>query len=150
MEALELLGISGPMVVLQAVPFFLVLVGLNHLIFRPTLELLARREQRITGVSQAAGEQTEAVANQASQLDERLAATKAQANADRAEVRARAEAQAAAILGEARGKADVIIDAARAELDVEVAAARKALHGTAVTLSQQIASAVLGREVKGS
>jgi F-type H+-transporting ATPase subunit b len=147
-EALELLGISGPMVVLQAIPFLVVLVGLNQIIFQPVLKVLAEREKAIHGFSAHAGNLDEEVAAKMTEIEARIAAAKAEANAERARLRDGAAAEEQAILDAAKAAAEQELEAARVKLAGEVESARAHLADQTRALASQVAGSVLGRAVE--
>ncbi len=145
MEALELLGISGSMILLQAIPFVVALVGLHVIIFKPMLAMLAERERNIHGFRKEAELLQDEVSGKLAELEERLAGARAEAGAERNRLRAEAKKAEDEILAAARAKADAALSEARATLESDTAAARTQLEATAAQLSRQIASTVLGR-----
>lgn len=148
MEALSLLGIDGSLILLQTIPFVLVLIGLNSLIFKPMLAMLAEREKNIHGFRKEAELLQDELASKMAELDERLADARAQADAERNRLRAEAKVAEEEISRRARAQADDILTDARGKLEADATAARKELQGTAADLSQQIAAAVLGRSLE--
>ncbi len=148
MEAtLNLLGISGKMILLQAIPFLIALIGLHFIIFKPVLALLAEREKNIHGFRKEADSLKDEVAAKMAELEERLASARAEAATERSRLRAEAVAAEQEILGAARGRAETLIAEARAEIAAESAAASAQLETHATELSRAIATRVLGREV---
>ncbi len=148
MEALNLLGIDGSLILLQTIPFVLALVGLNALIFRPMLAMLAEREKNIHGFRKEAELLQDELASKMAELDERLAGARADASAERNRLRLESKVAEDAISARARAEADVILTDARARLEADAAAVRAELAGTAAELSQQIAASVLGRSLE--
>lgn len=150
MEALELLGISGPMVVLQAIPFLLVLVGLNQIIFQPMLKVLAEREKAIHGSSADAEGLEDEVAAKLAELEARVASAKAEANAERARLREATAAEEQTILDAAKAAANAELEIARGKLQGEVESAQAHLKAQSAAIAAQVADSILGRAVKGN
>ncbi len=148
MEALNLLGIDGSLIRLQTIPFVLALLGLNWLIFRPMLTMLAEREKNIHGYRKEAELLQGELDGKLSELDARLAAARAEASAERDRLRAESKVAEDAISARARAEADAILTEARAKLAADTVAARDSLAGAAADLSQQIAARVLGRSLE--
>jgi F-type H+-transporting ATPase subunit b len=147
-EALTLLGIDGSLVLLQTIPFVLALVGLNALIFKPMLAMLAEREKNIHGFRKEADLLQDELASKMAELDERLTEARAQASVERVRLRAETKVAEDVISSRARAEADAILGEARTKLDAATAAARKELQSTAADLSKQISASVLGRSLE--
>ncbi len=148
MEALTLLGIDGSLILLQTIPFVIALLGLNALIFRPMLAMLAEREKNIHGFRKEAELLHDELASKVAELDERLAEARVQAAAERNRLRAEVKTAEDGISARARAEADVILAEARGKLEADTAAARTELQAAAAGLSQQIAATVLGRSLE--
>jgi len=144
---LNLLGISGKLLLLQAIPFLLAVVGLHFIILKPMLAMLAERERNITGFRKEADLLQEEVAAKLAELEGRLGEARAEAAVERARLRVEAAHQEQEIIGAARGRADALLAEARATIAAEHAAASAQLEAQAVGLSQSVASRVLGRRV---
>lgn len=149
MAALELLGISGKMILLQMVPFVVVLVGLYFIIFKPMLTMLSEREKNIHGFRKEAELLQEEVSAKLSELEGRLADARAEASVERARLRSEAQSAEQEILAAARQRADALLEEARKEIATERAAAEAQIEATLGDLSQRIAGRVLGRQVSG-
>lgn len=149
MATLELLGISGPMILLQLVPFLVAIGGLYLIIFKPMLAMLAEREKNIHGFKREAELLQEEVAAKVTELETRLVEARAEASAERAQLRQQAADAEGEILAAARAQADQLLGEARSKIAEERDAASAQLRSSAATLSQQIAGAVLGRPVSG-
>ena len=148
MEALKLLGIDGSLILLQTIPFVIALLGLNLLIFKPMLAMLAEREKNIHGFRKEAELLQDELASKMAELDERLVGARAQAAAERGRLRAEVKTVEDGINARARAEADAILGEARQELEAATSAARSQLQSTAAELSEQIAATVLGRSLE--
>ncbi len=149
MATLELLGISGQMILLQLVPFLVAVGGLYLIIFKPMLAMLAEREKNIHGFKREAELLQEEVAGKLSELEARLVEARTEALAERGRLRQEASEAEGKILAAARTQADALLEEARARIAQEREAASASLKSSAATLSQQVAGAVLGRPVGG-
>jgi F-type H+-transporting ATPase subunit b len=144
---LKLLGISGKMLLLQAIPFLIALVGLHYIILKPMLAMLAERERNISGFQKEAELLQEEVASKVTELEGRLTEARADAAVERSRLRAEAQAAEQEILAAARGRTEVLLADARAEIAAAHAAAAAQLEAQAVELSKSIANRILGREL---
>lgn len=137
------LGINLPLLAMQVVNFFIVLLALRFFLYRPVLELLDRRAQRVREGLEAAEQSKEraAAAEQevAQQLEDArrqgqalIAQAQASANRLQEEARSQARREAEALLERARGEIQLERDRAIAELrrefaDLTVSAAEKVI-----------------------
>ena len=150
MEAtLNLLGISGKMLLLQAIPFLLAVAGLHFIIFKPMLANLKLREESIHGFKKAAEGMHDQVEDKVAELEEKLAQARAEAAAERSRLRVETAGAEASILEAARLRAEEIVQGAREELARDSETARIQLAASADELSRSIAARVLGRELEG-
>ncbi len=144
---LTLLGISGKLILLQAIPFVLALVGLHFIIFKPVLALLAEREKNIHGFKKEAELLQEEVDARLSELEVKLTDARAQAMAERNRLRQEALESEQEFIAAARERSEQVIEEARGVLAAEQATARAQLEAAAQGLSKDIASRLLGREI---
>ena len=137
------LGLNIPVLVAQLVNFFLLLVVLRIFLYRPILELLDRRAQRIREGLEAADQSKEHAAQAeqevAQQLDESrrqgqtlIAQAQEAANRIQEEARNQARREAEGLLERARNEIQLERDQAIAELrkefaDLTVSAAEKVI-----------------------
>ena len=135
------------MVLLQAIPFFLTVLGLNFIVFRPALELLAQREEHVDGFKRRAQELEKDTGRRAVELEARLQEARNRAGAERARFRAEAIRGEAAILDEARKRMEIELGDTRIRLAADREVARGQIRALARELSQRAASAILGRPV---
>jgi F-type H+-transporting ATPase subunit b len=146
---LDLLGISGKMLLLQIIPFLLAVAGLHFIIFKPMLANLKEREENIHGFKKAAEGMHDQVEDKVAELEEKLASARAEAAAERSRLRTEAAAAESSILEAARAQADEIVKHAREELARDREAAQAQLAASADELSRSIAARVLGRKLEG-
>ena len=129
---------------LWLVLFFL----LRGMLWEPMLKLIAARE----GGTEGAREQARTLQSEARKLREeyetKLQATRKEAAGDRDQTRAAALTREAQLISDARGKVMAAVERQRGELAVQRDAIRKELSNTVPELAIELASKVLGREVK--
>jgi len=132
---------------IEIVAFFVFALILRQIIFEPTLELLAKREQR-TGGAQAEAESMRA---EAAQLRERMEKALDQARQAGAEAGAQKKREAEELerrlTEEARAEAAAVLAEVRARVGREAEAARASLRSEADTIARLAAEKVLGRPV---
>lgn len=147
-EVFARLGINWPLLISQVVNFLLMLIILRMLLYRPILNMLERRRERITQ-SMKDAERVDAAAQEAEQekakiLEEaRRAAQEIRAEATRdnekiaQEIRARAEQEATEIRIKAQEDAQSQIENALSDVNKQVA-----------DLAIQATEKLLGRELE--
>jgi len=132
--------------VINLVQFFLLVLILNHIIYKPLLQFMANRQARLKGQLEDAEQQRAAAealrSQQASELREAnlqsrktLEAARQEANEVRRNLRAEAENQAQSM-----------IEAARREAEAELKPVRKALLGQVEHLATLAAAQALGQK----
>jgi F-type H+-transporting ATPase subunit b len=144
---LDQLGISGGLLVSQIVNFLLLMVILRMVLYRPVLNMLDARKERIA-LSMRDAERASAAAQEAEQEKAKVLdgarreaqEIRAQANRDAEkiaqEVRSRAESEASDIRMKAQAEA-------QAQLDAALADANKQIADLAILATEQL----LGREL---
>lgn len=144
---MDQLGISGGLLVSQIVNFLLLMVILRMVLYRPVLNMLEARKERIAQ-SMKDAERASAAANEAEQEKAKVLEgarreaqeIRAQANRDAEkiaqEVRSRAETEAGDIRMKAQAEAQTQLDAALAD-------ANKQIADLAILATEQL----LGREL---
>lgn len=134
-------------VLLQLLPFFVLIAVLNPLLFQPMLNFLEERKKRIEGSGDAARSMDTVSDQKSKELDAKLA----QARNDIAELRNRvlrdAMTQERQILDEARHKVEVYTQDFRRELEKARQKEAEGLRAQVQHLGQEMASRVLGRSV---
>ncbi|MEJ2200785.1 MAG: ATP synthase F0 subunit B [Desulfuromonadaceae bacterium] len=133
---------------LQFANFIVLLVILNFILYRPLRKMLNERRETIDG-SYARAKELETQINEKMALyQEQLQAAKIKGNAEREQIRKAAGAEEAEVLGQANAKAVGLLREIKASVANEAGMAGKALEKEANGLAMQIATKVLGRELK--
>lgn len=143
-ESLPVVDIDNT-IFLQAILFLLLFLVLNSLLFKPWLEVKARRAQQIGGALSDATKlrgQAEEIG-----LDYQRRLTKARDDAMtlRSDRRREAEVEEAQIVGVARTKANSALEARKLTLAQETEQARGELGGRVGALASEISQQILGR-----
>lgn len=131
----------------QLIPFVVLLIAMNALVFQPMLNYLEERKKRIEGASSVAKNLGGDSSHKAKEIEQQLS----KARNDVAEIRNR-------ILRDAQAREKQILEAARLEMETSATEFRKQLESTRVeessrlrsevdTLGTNIAGRVLGRSV---
>ena len=141
------LGLNLPVLIAQLVNFFLLLVLLRIFLYKPILEMLERRKQRIQEGEQAAEQSKEqasqAEAEVAKQLEDARQQSQALlAQAQEASNRIREEART-----QARQEADTLLERARSEIQLERDQAIAELRGEFADMTVNAAEKVIGQSL---
>ena len=134
---------------LKAVPtIFLLLVVhfyLKWMFFRPMADVLAKRRAATDGVRESADAMRAKGAEQTKSIEEQLRQAREAIYQEQEEARRRWTGEQGAQLDEARKQAHGLIHQSKQQLDGEATEAKSQLAGTADTLADQIANALLER-----
>ena len=141
------LGLNIPVLVAQLVNFFLLLVLLRIFLYKPILEMLDRRKQRILEGEQAAEQSKEqaslAETDVAKQIDEARQQSQALvAQAQEASSRIQEDAR-----NQARQEAETLLERARNEIQLERDQAVAVLRGEFAELTVSAAEKVIGQSL---
>lgn len=142
--ALPVVDIDGTFFI-QGGLFLLMVFLLNGLLFKPWLEVQARRTQSISGALEKAEQMQLEAAAKGEEYDAELRAARDEAMGIRSDQRKEGERDAAAQLSAARDEARKSLDEARARIDREATDARSSLSGRVDELAKDIVSKILGR-----
>ncbi len=127
--------------------FFILILPLNFLIFRPLLDVFDAREEKIEGSTEKASE----TAKQAEQLlgryEESIQASRDQITQERKELLRSARVEEEQLTSAERGVAEDALTAARAELSSSVESIRAELQQSVRALGRDAATRILGREL---
>ncbi|PRQ05661.1 ATP synthase F0 subunit B [Enhygromyxa salina] len=143
-ESLPVVDIDNT-VFLQAILFLVLFIVLNSLLFKPWLEVKARRAQQIGGALADAAQLRTQAQQSSLEYDERLSKARDEAIALRSDRRREAEVEEAQIVAVARTAASEALEARKLTLARETEQARGELGGRVSTLADEIAQQILGR-----
>ncbi len=121
------------------------MAALHHLLFKPWLEVRARRFEQIEGAFELANSLRTEADDLGEEYDLKIARARDRAMGVRSDKRKAGEAELQKLVGQARNDASNLLDEERKRLDDEAQKARAALSGRVDELAQQITDKVLGK-----
>ncbi len=133
--------------ILQFFNFFVLLFILNKLVYRPLLNVMNERRDKIEGGKARARDLESDIEEKMQAYQQQLNAAKSDAALERAELRKAAQKQEAVITGEAQQKAVARVKSIREQVGQEATEAAQVLKDGADAMAGQIAAKVLGREL---
>ena len=134
-------------ILIQAFNFFLLLIILNKILYKPILKILEEREQRIDGQQQQAKKIIEDGQVLEGDYDKKLYNAKIDAMNTKNAARSAASEQANGIINDSRKKAEEVINQMQQQMVLELAQAKKELEPELSVMSATIAQQILGRKV---
>lgn len=132
----------------QVALFALFLTLLKPILFDPMMRLFEERDRRTDGARADARKMDERAADLIARYEGELESVRREAAKDRDVLRAETLKLEAQILDEAKQEATRILDEGRARITAEVATLRAELAAARPALAEQIATRLLGREVR--
>lgn len=142
------IDINPAFVAVQFVLFALLLVVMKPLLFDPLLKVFEAREARTDGARADAREMQEQAGELLVRYRDELAKVNRVASEEREKLRADAARTEAKVLAEAREVSNKIVEEGRARIAAEMLTLRSDFAARSPALARDVASAVLGREVK--
>lgn len=143
----SMIDLDGTLFVQVAI-FFVAFLVLRGLVFQPVMALFDARDAAIGGARQAARDMEQEAEDARAKLEGELKSVRQAANTERETVRTDAQRLAREQTERAREDAESQLKGARAKLDQEGAQVRAQMNALVPTLASQIASKLLGREVR--
>lgn len=134
-------------VLIQFVVFVLLFLVLKPVLLDPFLKVVEEREKRTDGAKAEAREMDEKAGSIIRRYESELEKVRKVANEERERLRTEAQKLEAQILGEARAESAKVTDEGKAKIQKEAESIRFELGQLSASLSKEIASKVLGREV---
>ena len=134
-------------ILIQAINFYLLIVILNKILYKPILKILDEREQRINGQQQQAKKILEDGQAIVAEYNQKLYNAKIDAMNTKNTARNQASEQANAIIDDSRKKAEDIIGQMQQQMANEMAQAKKDLEPELSVMAATIAQQILGRKV---
>ncbi|HSN78126.1 MAG TPA: F0F1 ATP synthase subunit B [Anaerolineae bacterium] len=147
MDALSSLGINGPFLIAQIFNFFVLLIILRRFLFKPMVNMLETRKQRIADGLQAAEMARREAEAERAQLQSQIDAERREAMERVAAASKRGETLAAEIESSARQDALKILEDARSEATRERERIIAEAQDQIAELAMLAAEKVLGREL---
>jgi len=132
---------------IQMINFFLLILILNKILYKPILKILEEREQRIEGQQQQAKKTIEDSLVILTDYNKKLYDAKIDAMNTKNAARNEASEQANGIIDDSRRKAEEIITRMQQEMASEMAQAKRELDPELSVMASTIAQQILGRKV---
>jgi F-type H+-transporting ATPase subunit b len=136
-----------PLVLVQFFPFFVVIVGLQQILFKPMMAYLHERNLASKGAKADAEALMSQAENRVAELEAALAKAQQEVVDFRAARRAEANAEYQQIVAEARKQAEAKVSKALGVVQADSEAARSQLGRESASLAHAIAERALGRSL---
>jgi len=133
---------------IQIVTFLLLIYILNHLLFKPILNIIDRRKKQLKELENEIKLFNDSVNKRASEYDEKLKQAKTNASELKKEIIKEGDDQAKSIVDIVRGEIPLMTQEFQQKMEKEMQAARKILDNQSRKLSLEIAEKVLGRSAQ--
>lgn len=130
---------------LQFANFFVLMLVLNFLLYRPIRAVMERRRETVEGSHRRAKDLENQINEKMERYQGKLQEAKLKGAQEKAVLRQDAAAEEARILSEARTRAGDHLQTIKNKVAAEAAEASKHLRSEAGTLASHVASKVLGR-----
>lgn len=130
---------------LQFANFFVLMLVLNALLYRPLREVMNRRRETVEAGHQRAKDLEGQINEKMARYQEQLQEAKLKGSQEKAQLRQGAAKEESEILAEAQGRAADHLQSIKNRVAAEAAEAGKVLKGEAETLASHVAAKVLGR-----
>lgn len=135
-------------VFIQLVLFFVAFILLYALVFKPMMALFEAREEAIDGAQDEAKRLQAEVQSKQSEFDAEMSKVRSTATEERERLKAEGQKLETRLLEKVREETQKVMADAKERLDKEAGSARTQLNSATPALAREIASRVLGREVK--
>jgi F-type H+-transporting ATPase subunit b len=144
---MEALGISPNLLITQIVNFIILLVLLRLLLYKPILNMLSARRQRIQESLEYAERVKAEAAEQQKEFDRRLEEARREAQAAAQAAQQVGEKEREAILAQARDEARKMVEQAKGQIEYERKQMMAELHDEVVRLSLLAAQKVISQSL---
>ncbi len=147
---MEELGINIPLLVAQVINFFIVLLALRIFLYRPILNMLDRRAQRVREGLEAADQSKEQAAQAEQQVAQQLEEARQQGQTLVVQAQETASRIQEEAHGQARRESEVLLERARNEIQLErdqaIAELRKEFADLTVSAAEKVIGQSLDRQ----
>jgi F-type H+-transporting ATPase subunit b len=135
-------------VLAQIALFGLFIFLFKPILFDPLIKLFEEREQRTDGARAEARKMDAKAAELVKKFEDEIEKVRHAANLERDRLRGEVARVEAKILADAKAESTRIIESGRKRISEEVGTLRKELEASRPALAEQIASKIIGREVR--
>lgn len=132
---------------MQVIGFFVLLFVLNGLLYKPVLNILEQRKERIDGSKKEAERLVKDVQDKADVYEKKLHEARVKGHEERQRIKTEGIEKERLILDGARKEAQESIANAKTKLNAEIKSIAAGLKGESATISREIAEKVIGRKV---
>lgn len=144
---MEQLGFNLPLLVAQIVNFFIVLVALRLFLYRPVLNMLDRRAQRVREGLEAAEQSKERASQSEQEVAQQLDAARSQGQSLIAQAQETANRVQEEARDQARREGETLLERARGEIQLERDQAIAELRREFADLTVNAAEKVIGQSL---
>lgn len=132
---------------LQFVNFIVLLIILNKMLYRPLMNVVAKRREAIEGSHGRAQSLEADIEEKMRHYQQQLSDAKQVANDERSKLKKAATDEEAVLLSDAQAKAAARLQSIKAQVAVEATEASNLLKKEAGALADQISTKILGRKL---
>ncbi len=147
---MEALGISPELLITQIVNFIILLIILRLLLYKPILNMLNSRKQKIQESLEYADRVKKEAADQQKEFERKLEETRRETQAAAQAAAQVGEKEREAILTQARDEARKLVEQAKEQIEYERKQMMAELHDEVVRLSLMAAQKVIGQSLDDS
>lgn len=147
---MEALGISPNLLITQIVNFIILLVLLRLLLYKPILNMLASRKQKIQASLEYADRVKSEAAEQQKEFERKLEETRRETQSAAQAAAQVGEKEREAILAQAREDAHKLVEQAKGQIEYERKQMMAELHDEVVRLSLMAAQKVISQSLDDS
>lgn len=146
---MDKLGVNLPLLLSQVINFAVLAIALNILLYKPILNALRTRTERIRESLENAEKVKQQLQRAEADYDSKLGEARREAQAILSQAQERARVQEQELLVEARARIERLETEARAKVEQERQQTLRGLQGQLASLVTQTASTVIGKELQG-
>lgn len=142
-----ILDVDATLLIYLAV-FFALFFILNGLVFRPMMALFDAREKAIDGAKRDARNLEKRAEEKLEAFEQEMGKVRKEVGAERDRMKAEAALVERELLAKVRGETEKLLSEASAQMNAEAARVREGIAANSPALARQIATKLLGREVR--
>ena len=131
--------------IFQIVNFLIMIIVMNHLLYRPIRKIIRERKERFEGLESQIGGLNTQVDDSAKKMEADMAEARRAGFLKKDEIKGQGLEEEKIILQAASSEADTEIQKMKDQIKGEIVAAREALQADLAVFSRELAQKVLGR-----
>ena len=133
--------------ILQIVNFLLLMIALNHFLYRPIREILRERRAKFASYENDIKKMTGNIQDRLNEIDARLTDAKRDGFSKKDELKSEGLEEEKRIIGVVTGETSAEIERIKGQIKTEIASARDRLKSDLEVFSRELAQKVLGRSL---